>query len=298
MSSDKVFTIESRKYEKNKSFENGIKLTQEPCIFTNSAKASEMRGVMSCGHPVECMNLFSYFYHSVLHDKYDIRCPALKSSDPKDVCNKKWTYDELRRMCLLTPKDREFFEVALNLNIILSDKNVKRCRRCQSFVRKNEHSDWVLCQGCSITDSNNSYYCFNCEQDRSDKRIKTAGDGHMKCTSDACVIGDNLAFTVPKKKICGELVDMWQRCPNPVCGVWVEHAGPSYCKWCTCVCKYRFCFLCRKGGNMNNFVDCTSVDGGCAREEGVLKLKEKKKEKPLPEAVLHRNQILKRQDED
>ena len=275
--------IEFRKYDKNNAFQNGISLSSQPCVFTNSAKASEMRGVMSCGHSVECMNLYSYFYHSVVHDRFEIRCPALLSDDPKHICNKKWTYDELRRMCLLTPQDTDFFEMALNVNRINSEGNVKPCPKCKNYVRRNDNSPWVFCQSCNIIDPNNSYYCFDCGLERPEKLKK--GESTFVCSSDQCKIGEDLNFEIPKKKICGVWTGSFKKCPY--CRIWIEHVGSSYCKTLTCACKYRFCFLCGKGGNVNNFDDCSTVEGGCGRPEELSELVPlpPKRERPLPQFI-------------
>ena len=252
-----------RKYDKNIAFERGISLSSDPCIFTNSSKASEMRGIMSCGHPVECMSLYSFVYNSILHDKFEIRCPALMSDDPNDKCNKRWTYVELRRMCLLEGTEKDYFELGLNLNRIWAEGDVKPCPKCQNYVKKSPQSPWIYCQACNIRDpNNNSYYCFDCGRDRSDEY--KAGES-VTCASIQCKIQDGLTFQISKKIVCGESVDSIQRCPN--CRIWIEHNGPGYCKIFTCVCKHRFCFLCGKGGNMNSFRDCSVIMGGCKRPQ-------------------------------
>lgn len=238
---------------------------------------------MSCGHSVECMNLFSYFYHSVLHDKFEIRCPALLSDDPRHVCNKRWTYDELRRMCLLSPQDTDFFEMALNVNRINFEGNIKPCPKCKNYVRKNDHSPWVFCQSCNIIDPNNSYYCFECGLERPEKLKK--GQSTFICSGEQCSLGDELKFEIPKKKICGVMTNTYKRCPN--CKIWIEHSGTSYCKILTCACKHRFCFLCGKGGNVNSFDDCSTVEGGCGRSDELNELVPlpPKKNRPPPQFI-------------
>lgn len=288
--------IEYRNYDKKSAFQHGISLTSQPCIFTNSAKASEMRGLMSCGHAVECMNLYSYFYHSVLHDRYEIRCPALLSENPRDLCRKRWNYDELRRMCLLTPQDCDFFEMALNINRINAEGNVKRCPKCSNFVKKNENSTWVFCQSCNIIDPNNSYYCFECGLERPEKLKK--GQSTFVCESEQCTVADNLLFDIPKKKIGGSWVNSFKKCPN--CKIWIEHSGTSYCKIITCACNHRFCFVCGKGGNSNSFLDCSTVEGGCGRSEELEKLLPQpiKKERPAPQYIAPPTPASKQKEEE
>lgn len=277
--------IEYRRYDKTTAFQNGITLTVQPCIFTSSAKASEMRGLMSCGHAVECMNLYSYCYHSILHDKYEIRCPALLSDDPRNKCNKKWTYDEIRRMCMLTPQDRDFFEMALNTNRIQAEGNVKRCPTCHNFVRRlNSIEPWVFCQSCNIIDPNNLQYCFDCGA----TKIEVKGQTMYQCQTEQCKAKDEIKFPIPDKMIGGKMRASIIRCPNTNCNVWIEHAGPSYCKIVTCLCNHRFCFVCKKGGNVNSFNDCSTVEGGCKIPEDLEELISKpiKKDRPQPLTIL------------
>jgi len=255
--------IEWRRYDKKNAAELGITLTSKPCVFTLSAKPLEMRGLMSCGHAVECMNLFSYVYHKILHDQYEFRCPAPLSDDPADKCNKKWNYDEIRRMCLLSSTDRDFFEMALNQNRIFAEGDVKPCPQCQRYVLKFEGSTWALCQPCNLKDPANSFYCFECNTKMKERKRKPSVKelASIPCDSGVCRIGDNLLFDIPKKQICGEEVESIQRCPK--CKIWIEHVGPKYCKIMTCVCKFRFCFICNKGGNLNTFQTCEADGGTC-----------------------------------
>ena len=251
--------FEPRSFEVNEAHESNIKLTYEPCMITSLDTRATYRGTMSCGHSIDPNNLLYYAYFQVkTNHESELRCPYVNPEDPTDRCNAVWTYPEFRKMAMLNNDEKDFFEEQLCVNKFNQLENrIRECQTCQNFVKQNDYSKKMICQNCLAMGKIPRIYCIGCLKEWND-------DMKIDCINNVCTreldMVPELKFD-SKKKIGGVEVDGIQPCPN--CGTLIEHTGPGYCRNVTCVCGWRFCFVCRMGGEKAKFRTCLGLEGGC-----------------------------------
>ena len=209
---------------------------------------------MSCGHTVDPANLFDYCLFEINAGKDKITCPWSDDKDPNLTCGKKWRYDEIRKMALLTDDEKDYFEITLNENRMKNDPNIKKCKDCVGYIKKKDYTKRMKCNNCLIVEPQAAYYCFECWTPWPNVKMK-------ECPKPLCGLVEGVNIDVEYKVICGKRVCSIDKCPN--CGLLLEHCGNSYCKTLKCICGWRFCFLCKKGNLAEKFTTCKNFNGGC-----------------------------------
>ncbi|XP_030287815.1 E3 ubiquitin-protein ligase arih1l-like isoform X2 [Sparus aurata] len=197
-----------------------------------------LRAKMSCGHAVTPMSLTDWCRRLLDQGKWRFVCGH---------CDAEWSFEEVRKMALLTPEEVEEFEKKTFVNAAPNLK-VKECPGCKSRVMRTDLDDLsVICKVCTAKRKNTYIFCWQCLRE---------WKGPVLCT-DYCD-NDGCQSPLGILKTCGDVVlkgvmdarGCPLKCPStracPTCGMLVGHDG-TLCKNVVCrQCKVEFCFVCLK----------------------------------------------------
>uniref|UniRef100_A0A8C6K7E9 RING-type domain-containing protein n=1 Tax=Nothobranchius furzeri TaxID=105023 RepID=A0A8C6K7E9_NOTFU len=195
-------------------------------------------------------------------------------------CNVEWPYEEVRKMALLTPEEKEYFEKIMAHNAVKNYFDSKFCPGCKfSVTRKDESNLSVRCQVCTTNKGRIYEFCWQCL-----RQWKGPQPRLDRCDNDGCT-NDSLKTLTACPALIFESVKGVTGCPSiracPTCGTLLEHNGKQ-CKNIMCrQCKVEFCFVCLKvttkcksDPNYNYFGPCFS---GLAPRQTVIPVWNRKK---------------------
>ncbi|XP_070710867.1 potential E3 ubiquitin-protein ligase ariadne-2-like [Pempheris klunzingeri] len=192
------------------------------------------RAKMSCGHAVTPMSLTDWC--SRLLDRGECRFVCGQTR-----CDVEWPFEEVCKMALLTPSEKEDFEKRLFSNAKKDYLDIKACPGCNCLVERTSLSDLsVKCTVCTANKKRTYKFCWQCLKE---------WKGSARCENDGCTSNALAAL-----KNCGNLVfesvTGVPDCPSfracPTCGMLLEH-NKKQCKNIVCPrCKAAFCFVCLK----------------------------------------------------
>lgn len=192
----------------------------------------EYTALLSCGHACD-PNSLTGWCESILNDgRTNFTCPV------KD-CNQEWSYDEVRRVALLTQDERLDFETKLYNNFANSGC-IKPCPKCEKFILREDSNNKIQCLNCS-NKRQIFHFCWQCEQKWLDM------GSNVRCGNNVCHSYEEEALkncefiylaSCPK---LGKIPSV-RACPS--CDKLLEHDGHG-CKNITCnKCQVEFCFAC------------------------------------------------------
>uniref|UniRef100_A0A672Z9X2 RING-type domain-containing protein n=1 Tax=Sphaeramia orbicularis TaxID=375764 RepID=A0A672Z9X2_9TELE len=196
------------------------------------------RALMSCGHAVTPMSLTSWCRRLLEEGQYKFVC-----GHPN--C-KEWSYEEVRKMALLTPEETKYFENQLFENAAKSYMDVKCCPGCNyETVRTNCGNLCVKCTVCTVVKKRDFHFCWQCQKEWTGS-VRSVSD---HCDNRGCT-NEQLELLRTCKEITFQDVKGVTGCPTvracPTCGELVEH-NTTKCKNIVCSqCKVEFCFICLK----------------------------------------------------
>nr|XP_046237251.1 E3 ubiquitin-protein ligase ARIH2-like [Scatophagus argus] len=203
-----------------------------------------LRAKMSCGHAVTPMSLTSWCRRLLDEGECKFVCGQTN-------CDVQWSFDEVCKMALLTPQEKDHFEKKLFSNAAKRHLNIKTCPGCKSHVWRTDLTNLAVeCTVCSVAKNKTFMFCWQCLNEwkgpapRSDRCDNTDCQSplHILKSCPAIVFND-----VKGVRGCPSI----RACPD--CGLLVEH-NKNQCKSMTCPrCKLKFCFVCLK-------VKCKSTD--------------------------------------
>lgn len=216
--------------------DTGIKLTKDSDSISGDDNGT-FRGVLSCGHPADPTSLTLYCKTLLENGNIEFRCPAIVEGNK---CKKIIEFEEIIKIALLTQSEIEWFERKLNENFINSNKNIKQCSRCNSFIERTDMT--TLKVRCLICKKDEPYFCWQCEEPwpkvQKDSPITC---GSFKCNNQNLEILANCILISPsddKRFIFPSI----RACIN--CGKLLEHNSTG-CKNIKCdFCEKEFCFNC------------------------------------------------------
>ncbi|CAK6952977.1 uncharacterized protein LOC128383487 [Scomber scombrus] len=195
------------------------------------------RALMSCGHSVTPMSLTNWCRY--LLDQGETRFVCGQPD-----CGAVWSYEEVRKMALLTPEEmKEFEEKMLNNSKDFFD--VKPCPGCNSSVERADLNNLsVLCSVCTAEKKKDYRFCWQCLRE-----WKGPTPRSDRCDNDDC-INEPLETLRKCPEIIFEKVEGVTGCPSiracPTCGLLVGH-DRTMCKNIVCPrCDVEFCFVCLK----------------------------------------------------
>uniref|UniRef100_A0A3B3C6M8 RING-type domain-containing protein n=1 Tax=Oryzias melastigma TaxID=30732 RepID=A0A3B3C6M8_ORYME len=189
------------------------------------------RAEMSCGHAVTPMSLTNWCRRLLDEGKNRFVCGMTD-------CNKEWSYEEVCKMALLTPEEKEYFKKTMKIIPFLL---ILLCK--VPVVRNDESNLRVRCQVCSKKKKDFDF-CWQCL-----KEWKGPHPRSDRCENDGCY-SEALRTLRNCPNIIFESVIKVRGCPSiracPTCGSLVQHSS-QYCKSIVCPrCKVKFCFVCLK----------------------------------------------------
>ncbi|XP_033507895.1 E3 ubiquitin-protein ligase RNF19A-like [Epinephelus lanceolatus] len=196
-----------------------------------------LRAKMSCGHAVTPMSLTNHCRR--LLDKGECRFVC---GLPR--CDVEWTYEEVRKMALLTSEEMDYFEKKMFSNY-KDHLNAKLCPGCKSCVMRTDLCNLsVKCTLCTADKKKTFMFCWQCL-----KEWKGPAPRSDRCENEGC-INQPLETLRNCPDIIFESVRGVTGCPSiracPTCGFLVEHSKKK-CKNIVCSrCKVEFCFVCLK----------------------------------------------------
>ncbi|XP_026147612.1 E3 ubiquitin-protein ligase RNF19B-like [Mastacembelus armatus] len=191
------------------------------------------RALMSCGHAVTPMSLTNWCRQILDEGESRFVCGQFG-------CNVEWTYDEVRKMALLTPEETSYFEKAIASNAASGSSGAK-CPGCKSFMMRQDESDLcVCCSVCTAKKGRTFKFCWQCLRE-----WKGPSPRSDRCENDGCH-----SESLKTLQTCPQ-ISIWNvkgNCPSiracPTCGALLEHDRVN-CKYVTCPrCKASFCFAC------------------------------------------------------
>uniref|UniRef100_A0A1A8CKK6 RING-type domain-containing protein n=1 Tax=Nothobranchius kadleci TaxID=1051664 RepID=A0A1A8CKK6_NOTKA len=201
---------------------------------------------MSCGHVVTPMSLTKHCLYLLGKGEHKFVCGQFN-------CNVEWPYEEVRKMALLTPEEKEYFEKIMAHNAVKNFFDSKFCPGCKfSVTRKNESNLSVRCQVCTTNKGRIYEFCWQCL-----RQWKGPQPRLDRCDNDGCT-NDSLKTLRTCPALVFDQVKGVNGCPSvracPTCGTLVEHTGKK-CKNINChKCKVEFCFVCLK-----TTADCRAI---------------------------------------
>jgi len=223
----------------------GVKFIRAADAITND-NDGELRAILSCGHAVDPNSLTSWCKSLIDDGKVEFFCPAITDSTTNKRCNKKWNYDEVKRIALLNELETEYFEKKLSVNSLKTHVDLKQCPNCNSFVeRLNLNNLRVKCTLCSKLLKKSYEFCWQCEREWTNPTSVTAD---TTCGRENCFYQKDLFILSNCKFIklsrCTNLPDIPSIRACPTCGKLIEHNGAA-CKNIVCPrCSVEFCFAC------------------------------------------------------
>ncbi|XP_030287817.1 uncharacterized protein LOC115590558 [Sparus aurata] len=197
-----------------------------------------LRAEMSCGHTVTPMSLTDLCRSLLDKGKSRFVCGN---------CDAEWSYEEVRKMALLTPEEVDYFEKKLFVNAA-SNFEVKKCPGCKSRVMRKDLSDLsVICTVCTANRETTYMFCWQCLEE-----WKGPVPRSDRCDNDGCQSPLGILRTC-EDVVLNSVMDARGRplkCPArracPTCGMLVRHDGKK-CKNIGCTqCNVEFCFVCLK----------------------------------------------------
>ncbi|XP_067850797.1 potential E3 ubiquitin-protein ligase ariadne-2-like [Heptranchias perlo] len=240
-----------------------LKFVKRKDDITEDDDPDVLRAEMSCGHAVDPNSLTGWCRHLLSQGNYRFTCPATKAGTV-GKCGKEWSYPEVRRMALLTDKEREYFEETAAVLASAEYCILKPCPGCGSFTeRENVTKNRVNCAICTTKTGSNYRFCWQCL-------------GPWKCSGnglDACGNSDCVNVELERLKSC-PMVSLpnseIKSCPLvracPTCGLLIEHTLEG-CKYVVCLrCKVEFCFACLEIGQKCMMTKSGSYYKICAKD--------------------------------
>ncbi|XP_019951028.2 probable E3 ubiquitin-protein ligase RNF144A-A [Paralichthys olivaceus] len=199
-----------------------------------------LRAEMSCGHAVTPGSLTGWCRSLLDQGQYKFKCPALKDGS---LCNKEWSYQEVRKLAVLTTEEMAYFEENIARMAAVEFCEFKACPGCKTYVEREDLTN--LCVACTVCqeDSVEQYmFCWQCL-----KKWKGPMPRSDRCDNDGCV-NHNLELLQKCKDTTLPQVQGVDKVPSiracPTCGQRVEH-DRSGCKNIICPrCQVEFCFVC------------------------------------------------------
>uniref|UniRef100_A0A3B4FX82 Probable E3 ubiquitin-protein ligase ARI5 n=1 Tax=Pundamilia nyererei TaxID=303518 RepID=A0A3B4FX82_9CICH len=203
-----------------------------------------LRAEMSCGHAVTPESLTGWCRSLLDQGQYKFKCPALKNGTLQK-CDAAWSYQEVRRLAVLTTEEMEYFEENIARLAATEYCEFKTCPGCKTYVEREDLTNLnVQCTICTA-DKNKVYqFCWQCL-----KPWKGTAPRSDRCDNDGCINHD-LELLKNCKTTALPQVEGVDACPSiracPTCGQRVEH-DKTGCKNIICPrCQKEFCFVCLK----------------------------------------------------
>ncbi|XP_074518512.1 E3 ubiquitin-protein ligase RNF19A-like [Halichoeres trimaculatus] len=204
---------------------------------------SELTAELSCGHAVTPDSLTQWCVRQLNEGKYKFRCPVV--IEGTRVCNKQWSYQEVRRLADLSVEEMKLFEETMARLAAADYCEIKQCPQCKTIVERMDLANLcVVCSICTADQGKTYQFCWQCL-----KTWKGPGPRSDRCDNKGCV--DTVLHLLKTcKSISLPAVEGVTNCPSvracPTCGMRVEHTQ-DYCKNIHCPrCQVSFCFVCLK----------------------------------------------------
>ncbi|KAM6949304.1 LOW QUALITY PROTEIN: E3 ubiquitin-protein ligase-like [Aplochiton taeniatus] len=230
---------------------------------------NNLRAEMSCGHAVTPESLTGWCRSLLDQGQHKFKCPALKQAQEK--CGEVWTYQEVRRLAVLTTEEMQHFEETMAHLAASEYCEFKQCPKCNTTVEREDLTNLnVHCTVCSADQQKVYEFCWQCL-----KQWKGPAPRSNRCGNNSCVNQD-LEILKNCKTTDLPQVQGVTNCPCiracPTCGQRVEH-DKTGCKNILCNrCNVEFCFVCLKLTpeclkNSSYFIAC--LDGVAPRQTSI-----------------------------
>ncbi|XP_059392036.1 uncharacterized protein LOC132124900 isoform X2 [Carassius carassius] len=234
------------------SFDKGINLVSKPSDLDEYDDDPDvLRAVLSCGHITDPETLTDCCRAQMDDGKTEFKCP---------LCEKKWPYDEVRKLAKLSDDETLIFEDKVGTNTVKKLVDFRGCPGCGTFVERLDVSNLcVKCSVCTERTRKSYHFCWQCLRE-----WKGPGPRADRCDNVGCAIDQKLLKDCPLITLTS--VQNVQ-CPAiracTSCGVLTEHNNKGH-KIIEChACNNRFCFICLKPADeciksATHYIKCTA----------------------------------------
>ncbi|KAM3590569.1 uncharacterized protein V6R79_012069 [Siganus canaliculatus] len=162
-----------------------------------------LRAAMSCGHAVTPMSLTQWCRRQLDEGKNKFVCG-------QPDCKAEWSYDEVRKMALLTSEEAKYFRTKLDSNIANSNPGHRQCPGCKSYVRRTDPNNLSLeCPKCTAEKKRSYRFCWQCLKEWSGPAPRSDHCDNEDCVSPQ--IDGKMCFQVTVQHLSGNrVVDVCQ----------------------------------------------------------------------------------------
>uniref|UniRef100_A0A8C2Z1V6 RING-type domain-containing protein n=1 Tax=Cyclopterus lumpus TaxID=8103 RepID=A0A8C2Z1V6_CYCLU len=229
-----------------------------------------LRAEMSCGHAVTPESLTGWCRSLLDQGQYKFKCPALGEGTLR--CDAEWSYQEVRRLAVLTPEEMQYFEENIARLAATVYCEFKTCPGCKTYVERQDPSNLnVQCTVCTADKKHFYHFCWQCL-----KEWKGAAPRSDRCDNDGCVNHD-LELLKNCRTTDLPQVQGVDACPSiracPTCGQRVRSTTKRAARTSSVPrCQVEFCFVCLKLtpeclSTSSYFIACT--DGVAPRQTSI-----------------------------
>ncbi|KAJ8008440.1 hypothetical protein DPEC_G00104840 [Dallia pectoralis] len=144
-----------------------------------------LKAEMSCGHAVTPESLTGWCRSLLDQGQLKFLCPGLKPNTTMK-CGAEWSYQEVRRLAVLTTEEMEHFEKTLAAAAAATYCEYKSCPGCKSYIEREDLSNLcVMCTVCTADKAQTYEFCWQCM-----KQWKGPQERSDHCDNDGCINHD------------------------------------------------------------------------------------------------------------
>jgi hypothetical protein len=164
-----------------------------------------LKAALSCGHAADPNTLTAWCRSLIDDGKLEFFCPAIIKVGTHEKCDKKWGYDEIKKIALLNQIETEYFEKKLSENAANTYMDYKECPKCRSFIIRQDLTNLrVYCTLCPVFSDKSFEFCWQCEKEWTVSLNRSSEScGRENCVNPLLEILQNCIFNKKNPLVFG-----------------------------------------------------------------------------------------------